>query len=113
MEEKLIDADKLLHEYLEQYTAQERNGNLVFSVAEIKQNFADILNAAPTIEVPRWIPVTERLPERQDMFLVSHYGIVTAAWFYTTDRWELPSGFVTDAVTHWMPLPQPPKDGDT
>lgn len=57
---RLIDADALLCEYLERYTAQEKNGNLVFSVAEIKQDFADILIEAPTIDAVeavhgRWV----------------------------------------------------------
>ena len=67
-------------------------------------------NLAPE-EIPRWIPVGERMPEPGDC---NKNGDVLA---YTSDHevWiEGIAGFppmVEDgAITHWMPLPQPPKE---
>ena len=46
----LIDADALLDEFLNRYTERERNGNLVFAACEIKQDFANMISNAPTID---------------------------------------------------------------
>ena len=47
---RLIDADALLDEFLKRYTERERNGNLVFAACEIKQDFADMISIAPTVD---------------------------------------------------------------
>ena len=61
---------------------------------------------------PKWIPVTERLPEEYENVLVCSGGYVEPGWiggdrvFYTYDKYE---SDIIDDVTHWMPLPEPPK----
>ena len=76
-------------------------------------------------QVPRWIPVTERLPEygvrvlATDMYEGDDYtGIRTreeypddadGCWYDEMGRW-----YAIDDATHWMPLPKAPevkKDG--
>ena len=59
------------------------------------------------VTVQEWIPVTERLPEDSDNVLVCHKnGLVTtnawlgANWWFKNER---------NPITHWMPMPQPPK----
>ena len=70
---------------------------------------------------PRWIPVTERLPEKTNHYLVHvkcgcDGELVSAweqvAWFCEKFYWEhLHSDEVfEETVTHWMPLPEPPKE---
>lgn len=64
----------------------------------------------------RWIPVTERLPSKNDRYLT----VAIEPWFGTTVvdsmRWSgvwMYDGRQTEAtVTHWMPLPEPPKEGE-
>ena len=67
-----------------------------------------------------WIPVTERLPEEDGSYLVrTAPGTVTTARFYAFKSFPatkyLPACHRNAAwqsnrnVTHWMPLPTPPK----
>lgn len=59
--------------------------------------------------MPKWIPVTERLPEKSGSYLVYVYGEVTEmdCW---RGKWHMLGDDYTKAVTHWMPLPKPPKE---
>ena len=62
----------------------------------------------------RWIPVTERLPENAEVYLcrIKSFG----GEFRYTDTMKYVDGFfyekgvATERVTHWMPLPEPPKE---
>ena len=69
------------------------------------------------VTVQEWISVEERLPENIGLYLVieKHWldgsrGIKIAKWntvdWFTADR---KSKEITPRVTHWMPLPRPPK----
>ena len=58
----------------------------------------------------KWIPVTERLPEEDGWYLVyrGEYGgicIVHYKVLKTKGKWMCK----WEEVTHWMPLPEPPK----
>lgn len=57
---------------------------------------------------PKWIPVTERLPEDRKMVLATVDGVVRIA-FYGNYMWEEVETYSIFYPTHWMPLPQPPK----
>ena len=72
--------------------------------------------AADVEPVRRWIPVAERLPEKNkevvgwykdNPFSPFRYGIVSwngHGWVFTYAQRYV------DAVTYWMPLPEPPKE---
>ena len=60
---------------------------------------------------PKWIPVTERLPEDRNMVLATVDGVVRVA-FYGNYMWEEVETYSIFYPTHWIPLPQPPKDGE-
>lgn len=66
---------------------------------------------------PRWIPVTERLPEEKKahyLCLLDDDSMAVVYWSKVPNRaskgewaWHNPNW---KEVTHWMPLPQPPKE---
>ena len=65
------------------------------------------------VKQPRWIPVTERLPEGEKDVLVWISVGETPIVAYDVDcynehakRWVC----FENNVTHWMPLPDPPKE---
>lgn len=84
--------------------------NFIFEGAEVSDmNLADHL-IENGVTVQRWIPVAERLPETTCRNLVTKYGIPFLA-YYTGKEWrESGTLSVIDGITHWMPLPEPPKD---
>ena len=67
------------------------------------------------VTVQEWIPVTERLPENNQWalcfmkdksfgtFRVFQWNYIDWQWNDGNERWK------EKDVTHWMPLPQPPK----
>ena len=66
----------------------------------------DTIPAADVQESMKWIPVTERLPETHENVLVRSKFVKMRTDFISRDgRW-----YTTPGVTHWMPLPEPPKE---
>lgn len=60
--------------------------------------------------LPKWIPVTERLPEPYTWVLVfAEEHEVAFDAFYDGAQWKDAILNVL-GVTHWMPLPEPPKE---
>lgn len=59
----------------------------------------------------KWIPVTERLPEENISVLVCLSSKVNAVARIMAGGWKLAWNHKPIAVvTHWMPLPEPPKE---
>lgn len=71
---------------------------------------------APAVQTEqRWIPVSERLPREYTRVIGYMAWKAMTAIEYQHGRWysidhlePLPD----EAVSHWMPLPKPPKEGD-
>ena len=63
----------------------------------------------------QWIPVTERLPEEWVTVLVNtKFGFIATAYIDITGKWRIAETrefMERRDITHWMPLPEPPKDG--
>ena len=55
---------------------------------------------------PHWIPVKERLPEKDGAYLVTADGFPVTTKFYSADGDGWGSEW-NKAITAWMPLPEP------
>ena len=64
------------------------------------------------VTVQEWISVTERLPEsgKESVLIALRWGEVDIGWC-EDGRWrsEFVNEYEEGEVTHWMPLPKPPK----
>ena len=58
----------------------------------------------------RWIPVTERLPEKDGIYLTFNKKKQYEFHFFQTRKRMWPAIWDEDGVTHWMPLPAPPEE---
>ena len=64
------------------------------------------------VRVQRWIPVTERLPEEDENVLTYRESGCNVEALLSVSRKTWENDIFGDyPVTHWMPLPQPPKEG--
>lgn len=89
---------------------------VVFRVKDLTL-MSDATDAIEKLSKPRWIPVTERLPEDRQSVLVHRDdgGIFIFEYFTTSptdecwidDHLNVYSAY---CVTHWMPLPELPKE---
>lgn len=117
---KLVEIDHVREKLVELFLsvppvpvfAVKRNGKQHF----VAEHYADHL-IANGVTVQEWIPVTERLPTHREWVLVWHTGYKTPKKaFYKDDLAPYLPIFRLDGdngihgeVTHWQPLPQPPK----
>lgn len=92
-----------------------------FNVGQIEE----ALRSVPAVSVPQWISVKDRLPDVAGMYIVtacdewcSHgegiwYDTVVVVAEYSGGCWNWNDNGtdydIDDLVTHWMPLPKPPK----
>lgn len=77
------------------------------------------IDDAPTIEIPKWIPVTERLPKEKGEYLVTYHPcywddvrdavLVGIDMFRGKTTW---AKMKHQRVIAWMPLPKAYKEGE-
>lgn len=94
---RLIDADALMRK-LKRRSDEAAEARMTL----IAEDFVELLRDAGVVEVPRWIPVTERTPEPDDIVLAYCPGrtpgeVVIRGWVAMIH------------ATHWMPLPSAPE----
>ena len=107
---RYIDADLV---YQEMMTYSKKTRDMVMS----------ILDELPTIEIPTWIPCSEKLPKPRESVLLavnSKYGdwVGEGCYWETTDhhavwkgyRWN--ATYWDDEIIAWQPLPQPYREGE-
>lgn len=127
---RLIDADKLYEQYISRMNelikcVGDENKYTYESAEAISLLCGTVLiKEAPT--VGGWISVNDRMPEDETMvigytpvdgymFVGFHRTYVSAdycwsAWYIVTSMRSTKK--ITKKVTHWMPLPEPPKEED-
>ena len=120
---RLIDADALLHELPVHPEGGMRSITEEFLMLRVRKTIED----APT--VGGWISAKDRLPENQNPVIVfvpphvdndkgTFFGYVGMAYFTRLGEgfWCGTDGNLYGAIgmiyppTHWMPLPEPPKE---
>ena len=63
-------------------------------------------------QVPKWVDVMDDIPTSEDDVLVLIGGKdADVGWFNGYDGNWRTYGCIAGEVTHWMPLPEPPKEG--
>ena len=60
------------------------------------------------VQVMRWIPVEERLPEEKQRVIVRCERVGTSVGWILWGNWMTDIGPGAGKVTHWMPLPPGP-----
>ena len=65
---------------------------------------------AKGITVKKWVPVTEKLPGMMQPVIVCRANGKVEAGCLDVNGWWKVYGTRTKRVTHWMPLPEPPKE---
>lgn len=85
---------------------QDRYFSAVSEIERLRGRLADA-----TAEGRReWIPVEERLPAREGIYLVAAAGQVYRCYFGipVSNPWSLEMRFYMSSVSHWQPLPDAP-----
>ena len=122
-----MDVRKKLVELLKSVLPNFRN-NMAYWGEKPIYEFADCL-LANGVTVQEWISVEDRLPDKTGRYLVLKNRIapdylggngtdIVILKFFTDKGFRMPTHIpdwineeISEEVTHWMPLPQPPKGG--
>ena len=67
--------------------------------------FGEAADAMEELSKPRWIPVTERLPEEyEEVLIYGKHGVMVDNYVGNGEFARI------NGATHWMPLLKPPKE---
>lgn len=104
-------------EFLEDYSFRDHkefytNGARLIPTFRVEQMMHHYLRKAVTDNNvgSKWIPVTERLPENNTRVVVCYNNPIDGEKTVSSDVfWKGHWVRFGETVTHWMPLPEPPK----
>lgn len=78
-------------------------------VAEIDRAMEDLRAIRQELAKVRWVAITERLPKEHVDVLIFKGCVYIGSW--DGHSWRTNDiGLAIFGVTHWMPLPEPPKE---
>ena len=81
--------------------------DIVFALAPTEANaIMDAFDEYVDSNEPHWIPVTERLPEKNGAYLVTADGFPVSIKFYSADSYGWGEEW-RRVIIAWMPLPEP------
>lgn len=97
---RLIDADEI------EYYSDETGNEIAYKVDT---------DQLPTITPPGWVSVKDRLPNFGKLVIATEGTTYGIAWYCSDCTWMIKMGYKSESwigrkVTHWMPLPEPPKE---
>ena len=75
---------------------------------QLKSMFAETRNALNE----KWTSVDDDLPSHENQFLVTGNNERAVHVYYSHHRWECSEYIHEDDITHWMPLPELPKENN-
>lgn len=113
---RIIDADRLMQHIKHKLCISSFDYLLASEKAIV-----NVIESEPSVEMPTWIPCSERLPSVKDyvsdmVIWCTDKSIVGVGWYYertkswgTVDDTFLP---VVGEVFAWMPLPEPMKGAE-
>lgn len=107
--------DELIRRLRECTAEQNGEKTLWHQAADAIEELSNIQIAPEKIIQTMWIPVTERLPE-DEVLCINDRQFYLVGLLYCDDVGNYiceTDGEIMYDVTHWMPLPQPPKDGES
>ena len=98
---------------IEYVRSLEHNCNVAVAFNENQAKYIESLGV-----LPKWIPASERLPEKLGLFLVIERHWINGSPVRRIAKWNTQDWFtadrrsreITPRVTHWMPLPEAPKE---
>lgn len=116
---RLIDADAL-NERIADSAKNAKDGGAWSQYTTGLLTAAMYADEAPTIKLKReWVSVNDRLPEMRHVVLAfsPHHNNIWALylhedgfWYYWMDINRRYDPLWMGPITHWMPLPEPPKE---
>lgn len=87
---------------------------ILIEAADAIENLDEIcqLKAEDLRNTSKWIPVSKRLPEKEDEAVIvwEKQGFALIDWRHD-NKWAILDNNYGIA-THWMPLPEPPMEGE-
>ena len=91
--------------------------DMVIALAQRKQAEAEAERDALREKVPQWVSVDDRRPKPGTRVLATDGVFVGEAYRTSADTWRRYDGIamrdcIGSVVTHWMPLPEVPEEGE-
>ena len=107
---RLRSGDELLSLSLDRRKLIEQAADAIEELTRENESLAKSVNEASEILRRRWIPVTERLPEHGWYLAYGPTIKMEVLHFHSAGEVWSSEWYYNIEVTHWMPLPEPPKE---